>query len=283
MTGRFDLTETDSSASNYCCDSSGDLISLSETGSAHVSGTWDIVPTTHGYSPEQKALYAQFAEYWLQKSAFFEQIYLECKQMTALEPESDPTVANCGRDAVMATTLGVIGVLLDKQAADPPDPNYTLIAQPKTPTIPLPRPTASWTAPQLKAYEAFKEYIQTVEPVIGLSNSEITSANRAAGAQNAGDSYWEQQQVAALQRYADLEVFDLELMLPQITQLNQAYEHSGFPDFTVSTDQATQFRGRDSYKWLGPHLPGGSVGARPRFCRHKFTDSSMVLVRPRCY
>jgi hypothetical protein len=65
--------------------------------------------------------------------------------------------------------------------------------------------------------------------------------NRAQGAYEAGNTYREQQQVAALTRYADLEAFDLQVLLGQIAQLKAAYSQSGFQDFSITVAQATQF------------------------------------------
>jgi hypothetical protein len=65
--------------------------------------------------------------------------------------------------------------------------------------------------------------------------------NRAEGAEAAGSTYWEQQQIAALNRYNQLEAFDFELLLVQSSRLLTTYSRSGFPDFTVSVDQATNF------------------------------------------
>jgi len=249
-TGAFSLTEEDSSSANYCCDASGDVISINETGSGSASGTWPIVQTVHGYSQVQKADYGQLAEFWLQKSAYSYQLFQGCSQVEL--GGHDQGIVNCKLLLDYAGATAALGMWYNNKAADPPDPDYTSIAQPVTPTIPLPPTDASWTASQLAAYDAYKAYIQNSEQIIGLTQAEITCVNRAEGALNAGDAYWVQQQVAAFQRYADLEAFDLQLLIPQISQLKQAYSQSGFPDFSVSIDQATQFEQEIAINGLDP-------------------------------
>lgn len=49
-TGAFTLTEQDTTSSSYCCDAYGDSVSLTENGSANVSGTWPLTATTTTYS-----------------------------------------------------------------------------------------------------------------------------------------------------------------------------------------------------------------------------------------
>ena len=145
-----------------------------------------------------------------------------------------------------ATAFGwidtVIGVVLRVEAAlDPPDTNYTIIAQPTPLALALPSADPSWTPAQLAAYNSLKNVILTEEQLAGLVQASITSINRAEGAYEAGNTYWEQQQVAALNRYNYLEAFDLQLLLAESAQAKAAYSTSGFPDFTVSTDDANQF------------------------------------------
>ena len=53
------------------------------------------------FTPQQKAYYAQIAEYWLQKSAFWQQQLELCKAATALEPKNDPRAASCNLDSIL--------------------------------------------------------------------------------------------------------------------------------------------------------------------------------------
>jgi hypothetical protein len=193
------------------------------------------------YTPQQKAYFAQLAEFWLQKSDFWEQAYLDCKQATAGEPPGDPTAANCDMDAILVTLTSAIGLYYNSKAGDPADPNYTSIAVPTPPAVSLPSTNSTWTAAEIANYNAWHAVIVTEEQIVGLSQAEITSVNRAEGAHEAGNTYWEQQQLGALKRYTVLEAFDLQLLLVQIAQFEAAYAKSGFPDFMISVDQATQF------------------------------------------
>jgi hypothetical protein len=197
--------------------------------------------TQSRFSPQQKAYYAQLAEYWLQQSDYFEQLYLDCKQATKGESPGDPTAANCQMASLLVVLTSAIGLEYNSKAGDPADPNYTSVATPTAPILSLPSTNSSWTAPQIAAFNAWIAVIGTEEQILGLSEAEITCINRAEGAYEAGSAYWEQQQVNALTRYSDLEAFDLQLLLTQLAQLEATYSQSGFQDVSINVAQATQF------------------------------------------
>lgn len=193
------------------------------------------------FTPKEKADYAVLGESLLEKSAFWEQQAQDCKQATAGEPAGDPTRATCNMDNYLMVLTGAAGLYNKSLAGDPPDPNFTLIAQPTPPVLHLFSPGPTWTSAQLAVYNAWKNTVSTLDQLIGLTQATITSVNRAEGAFEAGDSYWEQQQVTAINRYADQAAFQLQLLLREQAQLAAAWPASGLPATTITTAQATQF------------------------------------------
>jgi len=61
------------------------------------------------------------------------------------------------------------------------------------------------------------------------------------GAYEAGNSYWEQQQVFAINRYADQIAFQEQLLLREQQQFESSWPASGLVSYVTTTDAATQF------------------------------------------
>jgi len=190
------------------------------------------------FTSQQREYYTLLAEHWQQVGERYEKLAIICSVESIFAPFLKPVCHAIDAEALAASLLGLYYARL---ATDPADPNYTLIALPNFPTFNIPDPDPSWTAAQLAAYSALKSSISTKEQIIGLLQATIVCVNRAEGAYEAGNTYWEQKQVAALNQYSELEAFDLQLLLLQEQQLSTAYSRSGFPDFSLSPDQATQF------------------------------------------
>jgi len=189
------------------------------------------------YTREEKEYFALLAEYYQQTAERYEKLGTICAVESVLAPFLHPV---CDGIHIEALSLALLGLREAYKAQDPVDSNYTVIPSPTPPSLTLPAPDPSWTSVQLAAYNSLKVVILTQENIIGLSQAEITAINRAEGAYEAGSSYWEQQQISALKRYANLESFYFQVLLAQDAQLNTAYSRSGFPDFSASVDDATQ-------------------------------------------
>jgi hypothetical protein len=178
------------------------------------------------------------------QSGFWKQLLDACKQATAGEPPGDPLAANCNTQSVLYLLSDVAAYGLNGLASfDPVDPNYTVIAQPVPLTIVVTPSEPTWTAPQLATYTAFVKTVTTTNNLIALQQATMTSINRAEGAFEAGNTYWEQQQVSAISRYTQLMVFHLQLLLTEEAQFNATLgiAGNGFPLATITPDQATQF------------------------------------------
>jgi hypothetical protein len=86
-------------------------------------------------------------------------------------------------------------------AEDPPDPNYTVIAQPVTPTLPgQPITVASGFSQQV--VNDLNALVQNLENELALLQVIPTSVNRVAGAVAAGSQVWQRAQAQAVQQYA---------------------------------------------------------------------------------
>jgi hypothetical protein len=143
----------------------------------------------------------------------------------------------------MADVAAAKAAFYEKQGLDPADPNYTVIATPVAPVPIFPAPYSGWTAAQLACFNILKSEVLTRAQLIGLAQAAVTTINRAEGAYEAGNTYWEQQQVAALNRYNTLAAFQLQVLLTEQAQIPPAFLNSGIPlnAVTFTSDQVRQF------------------------------------------
>jgi len=94
---------------------------------------------------------------------------------------------------------GLSGAIGGGIAGDPSDPNFTVIATPIVATIPPIEPAGDVTQAEADAFNAL---FTNEAAVVGIGQAALTSANRAQGAHDAGDSNWEAKQTEAVQVYA---------------------------------------------------------------------------------
>ncbi len=186
----------------------------------------------------QNSYYSMLADYWFKIASIDYQAANACTVFAPEMPELGPLCLGLFLKAAATVRLAE---LYEAKAADPADTNYMEVALPNPPSLTIPAPDPSWTAAQLAAYNALVAVILTEEQIIGLSNAEMTAVNRAGGANQAGNTYWVQQQLAAQKQYSEREAFDLNLFVLQSSQLKAAYAASGFQDFSVSVADATTF------------------------------------------
>jgi len=89
-------------------------------------------------------------------------------------------------------------LLTNYYPADPSDSNYTTIAQPIIPSFsPI---TVGGTVNRAQA-DAFNSLIANQAAIVGVTNAAVTSANRAQGALDAGNTVWQIRQKQAAQLY----------------------------------------------------------------------------------
>ncbi len=152
------------------------------------------------------------------------------------------TAANSGsypglRQTLIAAALG-IGALqktLAENYLDPPDTNYTVLAQAVAPAVtPL---AASGDITQSEA-DAYNLWQTNLSQSAGFGTALTTSLNREQGAATAGSSYWATTQMnAAVQFEAQLAALsDQEPALR--SNVVAQFQAGGFPGITVTTNDA---------------------------------------------
>ena len=115
----------------------------------------------------------------------------------------DPSVSKaCAIAAGLTSGIAwLLSAIYGRLALDPSDPNFTEIAVPVTPTLSQQPITAGDGVTQQEA-DALNALFANLEQTIGLGRALQTSIDRAQGARDAGDAFWEGQQLAAAKNFA---------------------------------------------------------------------------------
>ena len=115
----------------------------------------------------------------------------------------DPSVSKaCAIGAGLTSGLSwLLSAIYGRLALDPSDPNFTVIAVPVTPTLSQQPITAGDGITQQEA-DALNALFTNLEQAIGLGRALQTSIDRAQGARDARDAFWEGQQLAAARNFA---------------------------------------------------------------------------------
>ena len=105
------------------------------------------------------------------------------------------TPAVCG--SIAAIWAGEAGVAFLIAQFDPPDPNFTILAEPQFPVFPPVQPGVSGLTEQAAA--AVNALSESHAQSLGLLNAWLATIERVQGAELAGDAFWvsEQSQLAA--------------------------------------------------------------------------------------
>ncbi|MEN3369059.1 MAG: large repetitive protein [Verrucomicrobiota bacterium] len=120
---------------------------------------------------------------------------------------------------------------LGRLALDPSDPNFMSIF---TPVIPaLPPVTTSDPASQPLA-DAINALISKEEEGIGYAGAMQVAIDRAQGAVDAGDTFWEGQQLIALARYQTALARVLDALPSLLTNLKDALLAAGVPHTSIT-------------------------------------------------
>jgi hypothetical protein len=177
------------------------------------------------FTAEQKALLAE-----LQQSFF--RLTLIIKTATAILPGG-----LYGKALGMLTDGKITGPTWDlaqrlgQLARDPSDPNFTSIF---TPVIPaLPPVTTSDPALQPLA-DAINALIGKEEEGIGYAAAMQVAIDRAQGASDAGNSFWEGQQLQALARYQTALARVLNALPSLLTNFKDALLAAGVPHTSIT-------------------------------------------------
>jgi hypothetical protein len=163
-------------------------------------------------------------------------VYTSVALACALVPDPSITKICAFGSGALAAVAGLASALFNRLALDPSDPNFTVIAQPVIPSLPLLVVQSGVMQPEADALNAL---LLNQEQVIGFTQAIITSINRAQGASDAGNAFWEAQQVQAANTYVGQLAFLLAAQPALMTNAQNALLTAGFP--TVPISPATVF------------------------------------------
>ncbi len=123
----------------------------------------------------------------------------------------------CVAFAVNSVVAGFLAQLDKELALDPPDPNFTVIDIPVTPSLPLLSLAPDITQDEV---DSFNDLLLNQEKAIGLYHSLITSLNRAVGAYDANNDVYEAKQRSAAAEYS----FQLSILMREQAVLLQNWQ-----------------------------------------------------------
>lgn len=131
---------------------------------------------------------------------------------------------------------GMYGIKLGDVAENQPDPNFKKIADPNFKKIAKPvtrslriQPITTADGFTQQSADALNALLKNLEKSAGLGRAIFISLNRADGARNAGDEFWELQQLEAAQKYS-LQLGELTDAQPQLfANFANAYTLSTLP------------------------------------------------------
>lgn len=95
--------------------------------------------------------------------------------------------------------LGVESAKYFKACLDPPDPNFILVSYPQPVQTLLSPPSSIQTQAEIDALSVFGK---NSNQMVGLVQALVTAINRAQGASQAGDKFWETQQLNAASAFS---------------------------------------------------------------------------------
>jgi Ca2+-binding RTX toxin-like protein len=198
------------------------------------------------FTKEQKASYTLGAIYYTGLAAFFTLLATEVAATVTLAP----LALQLGRLAFLS---GIIAVGFSKLALDPPDPNFTTIAEPITPSLSQQPFTATDFGSQQLA-DAANALIANQTQWIGVAQALQTSLDRADGAVAAGDEAWQKQQEQAAQKYT----LALGALTDPQTQLFadffNAYQAAGLPAINLTVSDIIDYQNQLRANGLSPEM-----------------------------
>ncbi len=145
-------------------------------------------------------------------------------------------LALSGNEPAAAVVGGVSSII---SLADPPDSNFMVIAQPVVPAVP--QVAAQGEVTQDLA-GAWNDFLNNQVQVDGVAMAMITSRERAQGAADAGDTYWQTQQNEAAAGYASQLASILAAQPALRENLVNAWQTSGIPDIIITADDVRKYQ-----------------------------------------
>jgi hypothetical protein len=150
-----------------------------------------------------------------------------------------PQGQGCARIASLASGAdAVLAGILAAAAQDPSDPNFTVIAQPVLQQ--LPSVTVEPGITQTVA-DAFNALLTNETQAIALGRAILTTIDRAQGAFDANNVFWENAQVQALSQYISQLADLIAARGPLLTNVQNALLNDGV-NVSVDRDTVTDFQ-----------------------------------------
>jgi hypothetical protein len=147
--------------------------------------------------------------------------------------------------------LALYSLWANEIASDPADTNFTKIALPVFPSQP---PASAGNGVTQQEADALNSVFTNLAQSIGYAQATYTSLNRAQGALNAGSTTWEAQQLKAATSYSN-SLGTLQGSLPSLlTSLQPALSQGGFPNVSVSLQDALNWESNVAFTGLPTDL-----------------------------
>lgn len=163
-----------------------------------------------------------------------------------------PLTPVCAVPGGLATAgICALAALVAKQAADPPDPNFMVIAQPIIPSFPPVLVEPGITQAEADAWNAL---LDNLTQAIGVGDALLKSVERAQGAAQAGNVFWETQQTQLAAGFA-LQYATLLNAQPTLRiNLQDALQAAGFSSIPITETDVSNFQNDVFANSLPPSL-----------------------------
>jgi len=215
--------------------------SANETVSGSIGGfdgdescTLDVrVNAKHWFTDGQKKALAVAAAGFATASGAIWVVDAYCSGTIVLVP-----VCTLPTSLLAASTSFVSGAASLLLAVDPPDPNFTVVALPVSPTFPAVVPAQSLSQADANGLNAL---LTNETAIIGLLNAMITTVNRAQTASDAGDSASETLQVNALEGYKTALGIHFEAEANLRASLLLQLQSEGMPGVAITPSDVLSF------------------------------------------
>jgi hypothetical protein len=167
------------------------------------------------------------------------------------------TSATLGICAPLSVPVGLTGLVYGAASFyaadkinDPPDPNFTLIDQPVV--VPIAQLQAGPGITQQEA-DAFNALFADLAQELALDKASNTAINRAEGAREAGNVFWEQQQTQAAQQFLQQAAPFYSAQPQLLSNLASALQAAGI-QLTFTASDITAFQAELAANGLSPAM-----------------------------
>ncbi|MBI1744239.1 hypothetical protein HYR54_14390 [Candidatus Acetothermia bacterium] len=189
-----------------------------------------------GLTPAEKDALKKSANNWKTTADFADAGFLYCLKYTAAQAKLICALIGGLVKAGLKLRGDYLTHIVDR---DPPDPNYKVIAQPKTPNVP---PIKLQPGLPKGVIDAANALLRNDAQTIGLEVAYLSAIERAQGAFFANDPMWFKKQMDSATRFAS-QLAKLMKSYPSLTaKVDTAWQAAGLPDFPVTANDFRDFQ-----------------------------------------